>query len=167
MAASNPIMQKTSCQLLIRVSDNMLQLNDYVWQNLNMASASSRIIVLSVIGQPKSRKTSLLNDIICSLRGDDGCVSSKDRFPFRYDDEIQSFNEEGILVYQCQTRNTVFLLLDIWSTHLTKETYNKLVDFCLVVSTIVIYSESWEQETSVSCCVTKGQRDDMAAGKNR
>ena len=154
--STNERMAETDCQLLVRVSDNTLHFNEHVWQNLNLASTSNRVIVLSVIGQPKSRKTSLLNDIICSLRGDDGNYSLKDRFPFRCDDDIQHFNEEGILVYQCHTRNTIFLLLDIWSTHLIRETYNKLVDFCLVTSSIVIYSESWEQETSVSCGDDKG-----------
>lgn len=145
--AVNISMQETNCQLLVRVSNNLLQLNNDVWQNLNVACTGNRVIVLSVIGQPKSRKTSLLNDIICSLRGDD----EKDRFPISVGDEIESSNGEGILAYKCHTRNTIFLLLDIWSTNPTERTYNKLVDFCLFMSSIVIYSESWKQETSVSC----------------
>lgn len=151
MAANNPL-HETNCQLLVRVSDNVLYLNDDVWQNLSTTCMGSRVIILSVIGQPKSKKTTLLNDIICSFRGDDGNISSKYRFPLDYGGfDIHCNNDGGILVYICPTRSSTFLLLDIWSANLTKDSYNKLVDLCLVISSTVIYSDSWEQETSVSC----------------
>lgn len=155
MAINNP-MQELNGRLLVRASDNFLTFNDDVWQSLDMVWDNNRIFVLSVIGQPGSSKSALLRDIIFLL-GDDENISSRNRFPFDSDDgKIQStIDEGGILVYKCTTRNTTFLLLDIWSPHRMKETYKKLVDFCVLTSSIVIFSESWEQEISVSCRVRK------------
>lgn len=148
--------------LLVRVSGNYLRFNENVWQKLNSTKQENiPLVVLSVVGQPKSKNTSLINYILSLLRRGDN-ISTKHRFPFTSDDDVQGCNdlkfEEGILAYtpfQCKFGEMLFtcLLLDIWSESPRIETYNKLVDFCLNMSSAVIFSESSKEETSVSCKV--------------
>lgn len=156
MASNNP-KNEHNWDLLVRVSGNFLEFNENVWLRLTEKYTSNRLIVLSVVGQPKSRKTTLLNEII-SLLPEDEVHSSKRRFPLI--SEVEWSIEEGILVYKCQTPYTTFILLDIWSRNSRIETYNKLVDLCLVVSSTVIFSESWIEEPSVSCTVMHFFRSD-------
>lgn len=153
---------ENSCEILVRVSGNVLQFNENVWQKFNRKHANNPLIVLSVVGQPKSRKTTLMNYVL-SLLSEDGNIAPKHLFPLSSNNEIPWSNDqilaEGILACAIECLIGIelytFLLLDIWSPSEVPRvaTYNKLVDFCLTMSSVVIFSESWEQENPVSSCV--------------
>lgn len=156
MATNNPS-PENYYDFLVRVSGNSLQFNEDVWQQLHTTEYDNNpSIILSVVGQPKSGKTSLMNYILTVLRKDES-ISTKHGFPLSSNDGIRLCNnqkfEEGILAYtpiQCRVGEPTFLLLDIWSLNPSPSTYNKLVDLCLTVSSVVIFSESWEQTAPVS-----------------
>lgn len=132
--------------LLVQVRGNSLQVNDNALNNLNAPwSDNVPVVILSVLGHPKSKKTSLMNEILHEL-------GAKDNLPYRF--PISSSDEdadckylqglEGILI--CSFRRfdengllSIWLLLDIWMEDPRKEIYNKLVDFCLNVSSGVLY----------------------------
>lgn len=76
------------CDLLVRVSGNYLRFNENVWQKLNTTKQENiPLIVLSVVGQPKSKKTSLINYILSLLRRGEN-ISPKHLFPFTSDDDV-------------------------------------------------------------------------------
>lgn len=142
---------------LVKVSENSLQINKNVVKQLNNMEHynNQKVIVLSVIGQPKSRKTSLVNYILEMLSREE-YLSPEDLLPSSNDEGLKY--EEGILIYTPITRKRngflyIWLLLDIWMPNPRKMVYKKLVDFCLNMSSTVIFSEPCDKGSPVSSLI--------------
>lgn len=143
--------------LLVKSSGNSLEVNENILERLKTLEQDNiPVVVLSVIGQPQSRKTSLMNYVLRVLSREE----NPPLFPLNSYDEAhrcEDFQgEEGILVYTPLQRthgDSVFtwLLLDIWMENPRIGVYKKLVDFCLNMSSAVIFSELCKEEMPVSC----------------
>lgn len=127
--------------LLVQVSGNSLHVNENVLNNLKTPwSDNVPVVILSVLGEPKSMKTSLRNYVLDILGEKENLISSGDENA----DCKNLQGLEGILI--CSFRRfdvngspSIWLLLDIWVEDPKKDIYNKLVDFCLNMSSGVIY----------------------------
>ncbi|CAG7817342.1 unnamed protein product, partial [Allacma fusca] len=137
------------CNLIVKVSGNSLYLNPAVLRLIGgLEQENIPVVVLSVVGQPKSRKTSVLNSVLKHF----GMASSNpiNLFPLSDDDvrysDLKSL--EGVLLWQCphlvrpkDGKPSAWFFMDIWMEYPRQAVYKKLVDFCLSISSAVIFSE--------------------------
>ncbi|CAG7691843.1 unnamed protein product [Allacma fusca] len=131
------------------VSGNSLQFNREALSRINGPGLDNiPVVVLSVVGQPKSRKTSLMNSLLQQF-GNSFPVPTN-IFPLSSEDDPKYSDlkgQEGILLWTCPelvTRDgttSAWFFLDIWMEYPRVAVYNKLIDFCLSTSSTVLFSE--------------------------
>lgn len=136
------------CDLLVQVSGKYLQLNGIVLDKLNkLCTDNVPVVIFSILGQPKSNKTSLMNYVLRVIAGRKNFPTYQ--FPLSSNDEYPTSKcfrgLQGILIHSFYSSNvndgstSIWLLLDIWMEDPVEEVYNKLVDFCLNISSKIIY----------------------------